>query len=119
MVGQAREGTSNKIGVGRTKDDGAVTVQRKSPGTHAGVHATCVNHSTREMHTTCNQHGTRPANAGRDNVWKNRAPGPHTHGNTARQAMDGLRMELCGQQKQSNDPRNNQHNLNTPATGRR
>ena len=33
MVGQAREGTSDKTGVGRTKDDGAVTVQRKSPGT--------------------------------------------------------------------------------------
>ena len=25
--------------------------------------------------------------------------------------MDGLRTEVCGQQKQSNDPRNNQHNL--------
>ena len=23
--------------------------------------------------------------------------------------MDGLRAEVCGQQKQSNDPRNNQH----------
>ena len=33
MVGQAREGTSDKTGVGRTKDYGAVTVQRKSPGT--------------------------------------------------------------------------------------
>ena len=30
--------------------------------------------------------------------------------NTARQAMDGLWTEVCGQQKQSNDPRNNQHN---------
>ena len=29
----AREGTSDKTRVGRTKDDGAVTVQRKSPGT--------------------------------------------------------------------------------------
>ena len=33
--------------------------------------------------------------------------------------MDGLRMEVCGQQKQSNDPRNNQYNLNTPTTGLR
>ena len=24
--------------------------------------------------------------------------------------MDGLRTEMCGQQKQSNDPHNNQHN---------
>ena len=28
----------------------------------------------------------------------------------ARQVVDGLRTEVCGQQKQSNDPRNNQHN---------
>ena len=27
---------------------------------------------------------------GRDSVWKNKAPGPHGHRNTARQAMDGL-----------------------------
>ena len=33
--------------------------------------------------------------------------------------MDGLRTEVCGQQKQSNDPRNNQHNPNTPTTGPR
>ena len=34
-----------------------------------------------------------------------RARGPHK--NTARQAMDGLWTEVCGQQKQSNDPGNN------------
>ena len=45
---------------------------------------------------------------GRDSAWRNRAPGPHR--NTARQAMDGLRTEVCERQKQSNDPRNNQHN---------
>ena len=39
--------------------------------------------------------------------------------NTARQAMDGLWTEVCGQQKQSNDPGNNQHILNTPTIGRR
>ena len=50
--------------------------------------------------------------------WRSRARGPHTHGNTARQAMDGLSTEVRGQQKQSNDPGNNQHNLNTPTTGR-
>ena len=44
----------------------------------------------------------------RDSAWRSRAPGPHR--NTARQAMDGLWTEVCGQQKQSNDPRNNQHN---------
>ena len=41
---------------------------------------------------------------GRDSAWRNRAPGPHAHGNTARQAMDGLWTEARGQQKQSNDP---------------
>ena len=56
---------------------------------------------------------------GRDSAWRNRAPGPHAHRNTARQAMDGLRTEVRGQQKQSNDPANNQHILNTPIIGRR
>ena len=54
---------------------------------------------------------------GPDSAWRNRAPGPHR--NTARQAMDGLWTEVCGQQTQSNDPGNNQHILNTPTTGRR
>ena len=45
--------------------------------------------------------------------------GTGTHGNTARQVMDGLWTEARGQQKQSNDPGNNQHILNTPTIGRR
>ena len=40
---------------------------------------------------------------GRDNAWRNRAPGLHAHRNTARQATDGLWAEVCGRQKQSND----------------
>ena len=43
----------------------------------------------------------------------------HAHGNTARQVMDGLWTEARGQQKQSNEPGNNQHNLNTLTTGHR
>ena len=54
-----------------------------------------------------------------DSAWRNRAPGPHAHRNTARQAMDGLWTEARGQQKQSNDPGNNQHILNTPIIGHR
>ena len=54
---------------------------------------------------------------GPDSAWRNRAPGPHR--NTARQAMDGLWTEVCGQQKQSNDPGNNQQDLNMPIIGRR
>ena len=54
---------------------------------------------------------------GPDSAWRNRAPGHHR--NTVRQAMDGLWTEVCGQQKQSNDPGNNQHILNTPTIGRR
>ena len=56
---------------------------------------------------------------GRDSAWRSRAPRPHTHRNTARQIMDGLWTEARGRQKQSNDLGNNQHNLNTPTTGRR
>ena len=56
---------------------------------------------------------------GRYNAWKSGAPGPHAHGNAARQAVDVLRTEVWGQQKPSNDPRNNQHSPNTPTTGRR
>ena len=33
--------------------------------------------------------------------------------------MDGLWTEACGQQKQSNNPGNNQHILNTPIIERR
>ena len=35
---------------------------------------------------------------------------PATTRNTARQVADGLRTEVCVQQKQSNNPHNNQHN---------
>ena len=56
---------------------------------------------------------------GRDSAWRNRAPGPHAHRNTARLATDGLWTEARGQQKQSNDPGNNQHILNMPTTGLR
>ena len=54
----------------------------------------------------------------RSGAWRNRAPGPHAHRNTARQATDGLWTEARGQQKQLNDPGNNQHILNTPTIGR-
>ena len=43
--------------------------------------------------------------------------GPHAHGNAARQVVGDLRTEVWGQQRQSNDPRNNQHSPNTPTTG--
>ena len=48
-----------------------------------------------------------------------RGPPRAAHRTTARQAMDGLWTEARGQQKQSNDPGNNQHILNTPTIGRR
>ena len=47
---------------------------------------------------------------GRDNAWRSRAPGPHAHGNAATQVVDGLRPEVWGQRKQSNDPCNSQRN---------
>ena len=38
---------------------------------------------------------------GRDSAWRNRAPGPHAHTNTARQAMDGLWTEAAWTVKNS------------------
>ena len=43
---------------------------------------------------------------GRDNAWRSRAPGPHAHGNTARQVMDGLWTERV----------DSKHSQTTPAT---
>ena len=45
------------------------------------------------------------------------AMGPHAHGNAARHVVDDLNAEGSGQQKLSNDPRNNQHNASVPTTG--
>ena len=57
---------------------------------------------------------------GRYNSWRSGTPGPHAHGNAAKQVVDDRReVEVRGQQKPSNDPRNNQHNLGTPTTGPR
>ena len=54
---------------------------------------------------------------GRDNAWS-RAPGPHAHGNS--EAGCGWPEDGgVWTAKQSNNPRNNQHNPNTPTTGRR
>ena len=64
------------------------------------------------------QRGHGAAEIIRDTM-QSRARGAHAHGNTERQVVDGLRTEVCGQQKQSNDPHNNQHNSSTPTTGRR
>ena len=54
---------------------------------------------------------------GRGNTWRSRAPGPHAHGDAARQVLDGLRTEVWGQQKPSNDPRHIQHSPGTPTAG--
>ena len=47
---------------------------------------------------------------GRNLRRRNRAPGRHANRNAMRRVVDGLRTEVCGQQEQSNDPGNNQHN---------
>ena len=56
------------------------------------------------LHTRDPRSGGAYVVDGRDNVWRSRAHGPQAHGNTARQVVDGLRTEVCGLQKQSNDP---------------
>ena len=45
-----------------------------------------------------------------DNTRRGGATGPHTHRNAARHVVDDLYAEESGQQKPSNDPRNDQHN---------
>ena len=67
MVGQEREGTSDKTRVGRTKDNSAATVQCKSPVTHAGAHATRVNHNG--AHATRDHQGARHAHARPTEWW--------------------------------------------------
>ena len=44
---------------------------------------------------------------GQDNARRSGAPGPHPHGNAAKQVVDDRRAEVRGQRKPSNDPGNN------------
>ena len=89
------------------------TMQARTPP------ATTITNKERALRTCDPRSGRAYVVDGRDNAWRSRAPGPRAHGNAARQVVDGLRTEVCGQQKQSNDPCNNQHNPNMPTTGRR
>ena len=89
--------------------------QRRSPGTPCRrARHPC--HEAHEAHATRNQQETRPAHA-QPTEWgsacvEEQSTWASPHGNAARQVVDGLRTEVWGQQKQSNDPRNNQHNPN-------
>ena len=80
------------------------------PTFRKGVHCTKALHPLTHAVQCAVRFSTLYVMDGRDNAWRSRAPGPHAHGNAARQVVDGLWTEVCGQQKQSNDPRNNQHN---------
>ena len=48
-------------------------------------------------------------NASLEEILDGPGEGGAAHRNTERQVVDGLRTEVCGQQKQSNDPHNSQH----------
>ena len=50
--------------------------------------------------------GRQVAN-GQDNMPRGGALGPHAHGHAARHGVDNLDVKESGQQKLSNDPRNN------------
>ena len=123
MVGQEREGTFDKTGVGKTKDHGAATMQRKSPGTPSRrtPPASTITERTppatskgRAMHTRDPWSGGAQGVDGRYSARRSGAPGPHAHGNAVRQAV-----EVLGQRKLSNDPHSNQHNPGTPTNGHR
>ena len=56
---------------------------------------------------------------GRYNARRSGTPGPHAHGNVARQVVDDRRAQVCGQRKPSVDPRHIQHSPGTPTTALR
>ena len=120
VVVQEREGTTDKTGVGRTREDGAVMVRRKSPGTPRRRTRHPRQPYARTPPVTIKEHSMRtrdPRSSGAQgvgggyNAWRSVAHGPHTHQNAARQIVDDRSAaEVRGQQEPSNDPRNNQHN---------
>ena len=135
---QEREGTYDKTGVGKTKDDGAATMQHKSPGTPcrrtrvppastitermppAPKRTPPATSKERTMHTRDPWSGGAQGVDSRYNVRRSGAPGPHAHGIVGRQVVDDQSCaEVRGHRKPSNDPRSNQHNPGTPTTGHR
>ena len=84
----------------------------------SGVHAT--NKGTRHAHTRPTERWGAEGVDGWYNARRCGALGPHAHRNAVRRVVDDRRVaEVCGQQKPSSDPRNNQHSPNTPTTGLR
>ena len=111
------------MGVGKTKDDGVATVQRKPPRTprRRTPPASTITErmppatsKERAMHTRGPWSGGAQGVDGRYKARRSGAPGPHTHGNVGRQVVVDRSTEVRGQQKLSNDPRSNQHNPGTP-----
>ena len=102
-MGQEREGTSDKTGVGKTKDDGAATVPRKSPVSTRmermppTKRTPPVTINERAMCTRNPQSGGAEGVDGRYNARRSGAPGPHSHLNVARQVVDDRRPEVRGQ----------------------
>ena len=114
----ARQGKEPPTKPGVGAEPRTTARQRKSPGTPCtrtppASTMKCTLPATnkeRALRTRDSRSGGAYLVDGRDNAWRSRARGPHTNGNAARQVVDGLRAEVCGQRKQSNDPGNNQHN---------
>ena len=113
--GSGTQGTNPHSAAQSTQD----TVQERTPPASTMKRTLPATNKERALRT----HNPRSGGAfmvyGWDNMWRSRAPGPHAHGNTARQVVNGLRTEVCGQREQSNNPRNNQHNPNALTTGHR
>ena len=127
-----REGTLDKIGVGRTKDNGAATVRRNHPGHRTGAHTTRVNHkgahAPAEVRTTRTEtvkvwavpmcttrrggvigphaHGSmgRQVVDDQNNTWRGGATGPRAHRNAARHMVNDLNVEGSGQQNCKTTP---------------
>ena len=69
----------------------------------------------RAMRTCDSRSGGAHGVDGWYNARRSGAPGPHAHGNAARQVLDDRRAEVRGQRKPSTPA----HNLGTPTTGHR
>ena len=109
-MGQEREGTSDKLGVGSAKDDGTATQDTTKADMPPTKHMPPV---TIKEHATHGVVERRGCTAGT------------THGAVGHRGLTHMAgggqpgAEVCGQRKPSNDPRNNHCNLGTPTTGRR
>ena len=113
--GKGRDLQQNRGGKEQGRRRAWDTVQVRTPPASTMKRTLPATKKERALRTRNPRSGGAYVVDGQDNTWRSRAPGPHAHGNLV---VDGLRTEVCGQQQQSNNPRNNQH-TRAPLTRKR